>query len=371
MTTPQNHHHRHHSHSHRRLRHSTFFILHSTLALSVFSALCALNTLNAQKLDYANDPSGLLQEQARQVFAQAYKVLDAHPPAATANAAATDERKLALYSLDTLLHDIRLDGTPAFLDYMKIVADRALRTLEAPAPATGLVVQRLYNHGFIIRTPTVTIGIDLDGGTTKKRFIDSARLQAIAKRCDILFITHEHEDHADIEVARYFIQQGKPVIAPKIPDTWPDAPDVTTRLTLLRAADPLDKSILLHSTGAKLSVRIYPGHQGKAENNLYLITTPEGKTIMHTGDQNNADDLKWIARIGDDRPVDILLMQCWCRTPAKFIEGIRPALIITGHENEMNHTIDHREPYWLTYRRFESIPTPAVIMAWGERLDLK
>ena len=50
----------------------------------------------------------------------------------------------------------------------------------------------------------------------------------------------------------------------------------------------------------------------------------------------------------------------------KFVSGIQPALVITGHENEMGHTIDHREAYWLTFRRMNGIKVPYVVMAWGE-----
>ena len=57
--------------------------------------------------------------------------------------------------------------------------------------------------------------------------------------------------------------------------------------------------------------------------------------------------------------------------------GFDPAVVITGHENEMGHTIDHREPYWLSYKRksgserFGGDPdigyeTPLLLMTWGE-----
>jgi hypothetical protein len=50
----------------------------------------------------------------------------------------------------------------------------------------------------------------------------------------------------------------------------------------------------------------------------------------------------------------------------RLIRGAQPALVLTGHENELGHTIDHREPNWLTYERFAGSAAPFVVMTWGE-----
>ena len=41
-------------------------------------------------------------------------------------------------------------------------------------------------------------------------------------------------------------------------------------------------------------------------------------------------------------------------------------LLRTGHENELGHTVDHREPFWLTYDRIEGAEAPFLLMTWGE-----
>ena len=44
-------------------------------------------------------------------------------------------------------------------------------------------------------------------------------------------------------------------------------------------------------------------------------------------------------------------------------------MIVTGHEDELGHSIDHREAFWLTYYKMEEvykISVPYVIMGWGE-----
>jgi hypothetical protein len=51
--------------------------------------------------------------------------------------------------------------------------------------------------------------------------------------------------------------------------------------------------------------------------------------------------------------------------PSRTAQGYNPALIILGHENELGHSIDHREAYALDYSRWD-IPYPKLIMTRGE-----
>jgi hypothetical protein len=63
----------------------------------------------------------------------------------------------------------------------------------------------------------------------------------------------------------------------------------------------------------------------------------------------------------------VLMPNCWATDIVRLADGFRPKLIIPGHENEMGHTIDHREPFWLTYNRLSKSPYPLMVMAWGEK----
>ena len=91
--------------------------------------------------------------------------------------------------------------------------------------------------------------------------------------------------------------------------------------------------------------------------------------FAHTGDQSNTEDLNWIDTIGDRYKIDVIMINSWSYYPGmRLAKGFRPKLIIPGHENELNHTIDHREPYWLNYVRLGDNPSfPWVQMATGER----
>lgn len=103
---------------------------------------------------------------------------------------------------------------------------------------------------------------------------------------------------------------------------------------------------------------------------MYIVTTPERKTVVHAGDQWSEEDVPSLAAIGKHFDVDLLLIDCWFRPMAKIVEGIDPKLVILGHENEMKHNIDHREAYWLSFRRTKDLKKPCLVLAWGENFQL-
>jgi L-ascorbate metabolism protein UlaG (beta-lactamase superfamily) len=322
--------------------------------------LCLLLTvqLSAQeRLHYWGDSENFLQDQATLTFENAYQILTAHPPGTKPS----NERKLALLSLDILLHDTRLDNGVAFTSYMNtIISNLSVELQNAKPSGKEIHIFRFYNHGFIIKTPTVTVGIDLvRGARADNPTINETLMRSIVEQCDILFITHAHRDHADNSVVKMFCDQGKNVIVPE--EIWKDMP---SPFRVLRGNDLIRETIRIPSKNTSLTVQVYPGSQGNILNNVYIITLPEGQTIVHTGDQDYTDDL--VDKISNNANVDILLVQCWMIPMDKFVSGVKPALVISGHENEVGHTIDHREAYWLTFNRMSKINVPYIIMAWGE-----
>jgi L-ascorbate metabolism protein UlaG (beta-lactamase superfamily) len=325
--------------------------------------LATMHSAAQEKMDYWRDATGLLQEQSRLLFDQSYAVLDKHRPSPTPS----EERKLALFALDALLHDTRLDSGDALFTFMDGVGKRVLRGLNTPIAAGKTRVHRLYNQVAIVQTPTVTIAFDLvRGGIGKRQFFSDSLMQAIVDRCDVLFVTHEHSDHADSAVARMFSDQGKEVVVPT--GLWEG---LSPQITPIRENRLEARPFTLQKKNVTLDVAVFPGHQDRVVNNVYVVTTPEQKTIVHTGDQSNTTDTPLLAAIGQQHDVDILLAHCWMRPMEQIVTGIDPALVILGHENEMGHTIDHREAYWLTFRRIAALTHPAVVMAWGEYVEVK
>jgi L-ascorbate metabolism protein UlaG (beta-lactamase superfamily) len=205
-------------------------------------------------------------------------------------------------------------------------------------------------------------------------------MERLIEQCDVLFISHRHGDHAEEWVAQTFIDKGKPVVAPS--EVWKGKSIHKDIMHLQRVPHTLQT---LPVKGGKqlLKVVIYPGHQGEnIENNVSLVITPEGLSFSQMGDQSNSNDFEWIDEVGKNHVVDVLMPNCWTTDIVGVAKGFNPALIITGHENEMGHTIDHREPYWLTYQRREGsdrfggtkgigYETPLILMTWGESYHYK
>lgn len=311
-----------------------------------------------QKMNYWKDVDGFLQDQSTLQFNQAYKVLDIFPPAVKAS----EERKLALFTLDALLHDTRLDGGKSFHLYMENVALRVLNELNHKPEKNKLKFIKLYNHSFIVQSSEATVAFDLiRGGSNEKPFIPDSIMQAIVDHCDILFVSHSHSDHADQAVAKMFYERKKTVITPT--GMWEN---ISPYIRPIRGNTLIKETIKLYPKNSSLTVNVFPGHQDEVLNNMYALTLPDGQTVLHTGDQYNTNDEEWIEHIREKVKVDVLLVHCWMASMDKVVAGIDPSLIICGHENEMEHSINHREAYWLSFLRMQHITKPYIIMAWGE-----
>ena len=293
-------------------------------------------------------------------FAWSNDILRQFPPALAEHPV----RRAALIRLDDILHIESAPAKPIVHRYFNQRMETALRQIEQTQVTEGLRIWKMYDHGFVVRTPATTYAIDIvPGAPGIAGFrVDAAWIARIAQQADALFISHLHNDHANEEVAAAFLALGKPVIAPT--GLWKEKP-IATRLTYPERS--VDRA---HVIG-KFKVVAFPGHQGRTvTNNNHLITTPDGFTVMHTGDQSVDDqtqsDWDWISKVGHRHAVDIYLPNCWMDNLDRAVRGVNPRLVITGHENEMAHTVDHREDYTQTYNRLHGIPYPALVMAWGE-----
>ena len=333
------------------------------------SSAIVLAMLLAQTPAYVSSPRRLLtapelkdapDEWLIRSFAWVDATLAGHPPGLNEHPV----RRAALIRLDDILHIESAPAKPLVQRYYIARMEKALQVIEQTKVNEGLMLWKMYDHGFIARTPRSTVAIDIVPGAPGVAGFraGAAWIRRIAAQADALFISHLHDDHANEEVAQAFLDLGKPVVAPT--GLWAGQP-IAARLTYPERA--VDKT---HSIG-KFQVIAFPGHQGKTVvNNNHLIATPDGFTLLHTGDQSVDDatqgDWDWIAKIGHRHRVDIYLPNCWMDNLDRAVRGVNPRLVVTGHENEMAHTVPHREDYTQTYNRLHGIPTPALVMTWGE-----
>ena len=347
--------------------------------LVVISIACAAQTKqekNSARIDTSLNEiqNQFMDNQAEALLAQANQVFSESPPNWPEPAA----RRSALMLLDGVFHDVYAPRRAPVQSFFKTRMKTAMDEIEQTEIENGARIWKLYNHGFVIRTKTVTIGFDLIRGESVRAegfMMDAEDMDRLVQQCDVLFLSHFHGDHAQETVAQSFIDAGKPVVAP--PGLWKDKPIYASITHLEREAHTL-QTLPVQGGKQLLKVVIYPGHQGAdIENNVPLVITPEGLSFSQMGDQSNQDDFKWIDEVANNHAVDVLMPNCWTTDIVRVAKGFNPAVIITGHENEMGHTIDHREPYWLTYQRREGsdrfggsnkvgYDTPLILMTWGE-----
>jgi L-ascorbate metabolism protein UlaG (beta-lactamase superfamily) len=307
-------------------------------------------------------------------------ILDRYPPAIPEHPV----RRAALIRLDDILHIESAPEKPLVHAFHHRRIAKAVVEIENTDVSAGMMIWKLYNHGFFVRTPEVSFCFDLMRGTPVPGFpVEDALMARLADQADALFISHRHADHADPVVAALFLERGKPVVA--VEELWQahtlaasvDAEarrrftELASQLTYPRRSADLVHAIPIRNGDAVLRVVAYPGHQGRSvDNNVHLVMTPDGYAVLHAGDQYFSEepggDFDWIAQIGAQHKVDVFLPNCWTRNIQRFIRGVNPALVITGHENEMGHTIAHREDYTQTYNHLFGTHYPYLVMSWGE-----
>ncbi len=334
-----------------------------TSILSVIIRPCQAQELKKEKLHWWGDIDGFLNKQHEASLELVNKALSKFPPTIDEPL----ERRMAMLMLDEVLHEEHAGERRAVQDFLKRRINNSIKEIASVELREGALIWKLYNHGFVVKTKSVTIGFDLVRGNSRVSegfTVEDETYRGLVDECDILFISHRHGDHADLWVAQTFIEQGKPVVAP--PEVWKDEP-IYNKIKHLPREAFLNQDLLLHD-GMQISIINFPGHQGSdIENNVVLVTTPEGMIFAHTGDQSGpAEEWGWIDNIGAKYNVDVLFPNCWTPDILRMINGMTPNLVITGHENEMGHTIDHRESNWLSYTRLKGASKPYIMMSWGE-----
>ncbi len=307
------------------------------------------------------DKDGIIKAQTELSLELVDEIITAEPPSVNPPSSA---RKAALYLLDQIFHDTRCDGSPIVSAFLDNRMRAVLTDLSLPVDS-GMKVYKLYNDGWIVCTPQITIGWDIYRGRqlpdTGRRLMNDTIAAALADACDIMFLTHNHSDHVDPFVVKCFTDSGKPVVAPD--EILPDNPSV-----IHTRRDSVWTETFRAANGAELQATVFPGHQDHLQNNIYVITTPDGFTVSSTGDQWLAEDREMILGAGRHvKSVDVFMPICWAADLAAMCEAFGARVVLTGHENELgHHSIDHREAYWLSYNKLQDFPIPNSLMTWGE-----
>lgn len=321
-------------------------------------ALVLACSLGAQERawEYWKNSDRYLSDQAEEILNNVDATLLAYPPSAKPSEA----RRLAFTALDAVLHETRYDNSPLFHAFLDKRLQRVADQLKQPA-RSGLSIYKLYNDGFIVKTKKLTVGFDICGNRKGVKVIPDAMLKEFTEFCDVIFISHRHEDHADLLVVKFASEAGIPVYGP--------ADFECEGFNILNPSGPENK-VLKARNGYELPVLVIPGHQVKLLNNIYVVTLPGGKTIAHFGDQDLEADNEMVfgAPALMKKRLDIMIINGWNPYLEATVKSFNPRVVLSGHENEMFHGIDHREALWLTQYKFDTLafPMPAYTLVWGE-----
>lgn len=303
----------------------------------------------------AYDEESLLDRQHEWTLFEVDRILRLHRPQWPEPPA----RRLALLAVDEVVHYSQVPRySPATADFARRRLEAALYDMENSAPVRrGALIWKLYNHGFVVRTSSVSFAFDLTRSWWGMS-VDDPTFNTLAMRiidqCDALFVSHDHGDHSDDWVIQAFESRGKPVIGP-----WGLDADGRTHH---RVELPDNRH---------LYVVMYPGYQSDLICSVPIVFTPEGMSFAHTGDlwQSNSTPTTmwdWIDHVGECHEVDVLFVNCWVMQLPRVVRGFDPVLVITGHEDEVGHEINKRKPFFMSYDRVQDIEYPSVLMMWGE-----
>ncbi|MCP4711748.1 MAG: hypothetical protein GY869_24275, partial [Planctomycetes bacterium] len=132
------------------------------------------------------------------------EVLEKYPP----QIPEPTERRLALLAIDGVMHEENAAQHLSVKDFYHNCMSKALAKMENTQVKEGALIWKLYDHGFVVRTPAVTLGFDLIRGHSAQAdgfAVNDDLMKGIVDQCDIMFISHRHGDHADQWVAQAFL----------------------------------------------------------------------------------------------------------------------------------------------------------------------
>ena len=276
-------------------------------------------------------------------------------------------RELAILSM----HEVHLQSLPAMGPAVEaFYVDRMNHMIaEYAQPVTsGVRIWMMYNHGFVVKSPSGTIAFDLrdnppSWGPTWNYELPSALIDQI----DTLFISHEHEDHWQDRVALAVLASGGDVVYPAASpalDSYGNVPLADEGTTTLSGFD-------IHG---------YHGFHNVASM-VYEVTTFEGIRVMHTGDNDHSG---WIPLAGGD-PVDVMLINGWVNEHGNesattgmtnAVTRAEPWMMIPGHYARFAGNTPAERSMWSFPAAMDVPPglppsneSDVQPLLWGERID--
>ncbi len=251
----------------------------------------------------------------------------------------------AYFNAETAEEAAKWESERAILRYLNESFDKVLREMkETTAEENTVVFWHIYNMGYIVKTPTQTIAID----------IRHRRACELVPFVDYLLVTHNHSDHYTKAFCDAMTKAGKPVVSNFIENDWLAAEDERTleigdsRLRLTRVD---------HNKTLIKFVTTYEIDCGPRSGNC---------VIYHVGDACN------VAQLKPTTQVDVFIphLAVGLDVPKAVNETIKPRTTLLSHILELSHLIDKwRWSYDYGYNQVKRCANDTVVLpVWGEKI---
>ncbi len=236
--------------------------------------------------------------------------------------------------------------------FFRFMLEKAILEIRNENLIEGATIWQIYNHGFVVKTPSITMGFDL---YHYYQFYSNKNFLELANLLDIYFISHEHGDHYSQDLINAMTHLNKPVVGP-------------AEFSLV----PIKMNAGESKVIAGLNVTAHDGLHSVPVRQ-FEITTSEGLKFLHTGDNQTSQTLPLVTGI------DVLMLNCWINESGavSWIEGIRiaidkikPQVTLPGHMMELGHLggtyppVPYRDPIASDNG---SLASEYYILGWGER----
>ncbi|MBN2415657.1 hypothetical protein JXO52_07435 [bacterium] len=205
-------------------------------------------------------------------------------------------------SLDDLIMGTYPPLHPETESFYTLMIRKAVEEIKTEHVTGGATVWLIYNHGFVVKTPSTVFGFDLHDYFTDNQ---SSAFLGLADLLDVTFVSHWHGDHRSDELQRRMIDLGKPVVSLN---------DVEVKNYLMAPGD-----------SAMIGTLRVIAHDGLHSLPVlqFEVVTPEGLKFLHTGDNQTPETLP------DVQDVDVMMVNCWIALTGGAhvgIEGVRMAI---------------------------------------------
>lgn len=291
------------------------------------------------------------------LLSKAQDALDAH----TADGTNWAGRRRALLQMDAALRGRHGRAWKRAVGvHFQQQMQKALDEITSSRVDRGVRIWRMYNMGFVVKSPKATICFDIHPGWVFRTPMTASQQRRLAGLVDAAFVSHWHPDHLSRGVLGQMNAAGKTLVVSP------------TFVMELRG----DNVIRLRDTGgapakvAGLDVWCYPGWQSWfARNNVYMVDMG-GLLVIHQGENTMRSPYAAIAR---RHKIDVLLAKSRADL-GRCVKDVKPKLLITGHEHELMHV--RRPDFGCSFSELDKIgvappwapgATQARILSWGEQ----